>query len=92
MAEVRITFDDGTEQTHVVPDMGAREMDGTLRLWHQYSGGITIDMADGGEEVVLPPRGLRDYEDEEASQSGLHEPNAMTAEQAHRAYERSERR
>ena len=75
MAEVQITFDDGTGRTHEVPEDGAREIDGTLMLWEQYSGGIILEMEDGGEEVIMPPIGLREYvedDEEPTSQSGLH--------------------
>lgn len=64
MAEVLITFDDGTERTHELPDIGAREIDGTLMLWQQYAGGIIIEMEDGGEEVILPPSVLQEADTE----------------------------
>ncbi len=64
MAEVRITFDDGTEETHEVPDIGAREIDGTLKLWKQFAGGIILGMEDGGEEVIMPPSALQEFDAE----------------------------
>ncbi len=64
MAEVQITFDDGTGRTHEVPEDGAREIDGTLMLWEQYSGGIIIEMEDGEEEVIMPPSALQETYEE----------------------------
>ena len=64
MAEVRITFDDETEQVHEVPDIGAREIDATLKLWKQFAGGIILGMEDGEEVVVMPPSALQEFDEE----------------------------
>lgn len=84
MAEVQIRFDDGHQETHDVPDMGAREIDATLKLWKEFSGGIVLTYENGEEETILPPSALQEFadedvadEDEAESQSGLHEPHTI---------------
>ena len=69
MAEVRLTFDDGTEVTHEVPEIAAVEIDGTLKLWKQFAGGIILGMEDGEEEVIMPPSALQEYDDTEGGET-----------------------
>ncbi len=60
-----------------MPDIGAREIDGTLKLWKQFSGGIILGYEDGEEEVIMPPSALQEPDEDNESLSGLHEPNAI---------------
>ncbi len=57
MATITVKHDDGSETTHDVPEMGAKQIEATLDLWAQFPKGIHIEFDDGEELTIENPLG-----------------------------------